>query len=135
MSYASAWIVIAVTVPVCLFGLYMILRQLTDSEYLRVLCCGLILAIVATPAPIPGFPQHYAPAFIVAIFEGILQDDGAPGVALRLLLAGSVALVGLITVFAIAWRHWHGRLKSQPGEPLEASTPAPEQELDAGTGA
>lgn len=117
MAYITTWTIIAIAALVGLFGFYRLLREFVGSAYLRVLCCGLIFALVLTPAPIPGYPQHYAPAFIVAIFEGIFQRDGAPWVALRFLIAGSLATGGLITLGAIGWRNWNGRRASDGDEP------------------
>lgn len=54
------------------------------------------------PAAVPGQPGFYAPALIVAPFEQFLQTDGQPEAAISRLVLILGALVGLITLAAIA---------------------------------
>jgi hypothetical protein len=57
-----------------------------------------VLAVLLTPAPVPDHPLNYAPAYIVAVFEGVLQTGGEPGVAVRMLLAGVALVIAVITL-------------------------------------
>jgi len=94
MSYSSVWLIVIAAGCVATIGVYRLTRSI-GSGYLRALVCGLVLALLVTPAPVPGHPQNYAPAFIVAVFEGVLQTGGSPGVAVRLLIAVMVAMTVL----------------------------------------
>ena len=106
-SYSWAWLIIIVAGCVGVMGTYMLIRFVV-SEFIRVLVCGLVLALLLTPAPVPGHPSSYAPAFIVAIFEGVLQSGGNPGVALRQLLLGFVVAFAAVIFGTIGLRRWRG---------------------------
>lgn len=110
MSYWPVWLIVIGAGCATLFSLYMLLRP-RGSGYLRALACGLVLGLLLTPAPVPGYPLNYAPAFVVAIFEGVLKADGSPGVALRLLGVVLVA-VTILTLGAKGVRRW--RPSSRP---------------------
>ena len=45
-------------------------------------------------------------SFIVAVFEGLLQSGGQPGVALQLLLVGATLVIAVVTLSAIGLRRW-----------------------------
>ena len=62
------------------------------------LCTG--LALMLTPAPVPGFDGHLAPAFIVALFEALFQLQGHPGQSFKLLLAACLAATALAGLWA-----------------------------------
>ncbi len=64
------------------------------------------LALMLTPAPVPGFDGHLAPAFIVLLFEALLQHQGNPGQSFKLLLASCLAAA----VLAVLWA-WLGPAK------------------------
>jgi hypothetical protein len=117
MSYSSVWLIVIATGCVALLGVYMLIRSM-PSLYLRVLVCALLLALFLTPAPVPGHPLNYAPAFIVAVFEGLLQSGGSPGVAVRMLLVGFALAIAVVTLGALALRRFAGR--------AEPESPAPE---------
>ena len=105
MSYSSVWLLIIAAGCVAIVPVYMLIRRI-PSAYLRALLCGLVLALLLTPAPVPGYPLNYAPAFIVAVFEGLLQSGGQPGVALQLLLVGATLVIAVVTLSAIGLRRW-----------------------------
>ena len=104
MSYVGVWLIVTGAGCATLLCAYMLLRAI-GSGYLRVLACGLILVLLLTPAPVPGYPLNYAPAFIVALFEGVLKADGSPEVALRLLGVASLA-IALLVLGAVGVRRW-----------------------------
>jgi len=62
------------------------------------------------PVGVPGSQGFYAPAIVVAPFEKYLQEDGDPTNAIVRLLMVGAALVGLISLAAIA--RW-ARLRSR----------------------
>ena len=105
MAYSTAWLIIVAAGCVAVVAAYMLIRRIT-SGYLRALVCALILAVMLTPAPVPEHPLNYAPAFIVAVFEGIFQADGNPGVAMRLLVVGAVLAIALVTLGALVLRRF-----------------------------
>ncbi|MFP6814235.1 MAG: hypothetical protein VB949_00985 [Pseudomonadales bacterium] len=104
MSYGWVWLIVIGAGGATLFCAYMPLRA-TGPGYLRALACGLILVLLLTPAPVPGYPLNYAPAFVVAVFEGVLKSDGTPGVALRLLGVATVTITVLV-LGASGVRRW-----------------------------
>jgi hypothetical protein len=53
-------------------------------------------ALLLVPAPVPEFPGHYAPAFIVLVFEGLLQADGQSFPALVILLVTALVIAALV---------------------------------------
>ena len=66
------------------------------------------------PAPIPDYAGYYAPAFVVVIFEGVLQSDGEPRLALMIL--GAATAVVFIAV--LLWYLLSGRKQQiQAGSP------------------
>ena len=90
MSYTVAWIVAGIAGLIGTFGLYMLARRFENGS-LKNLLCLLPLVLMLVPAPVPGFAGHFAPAFVVAIFESAFVADGRPRVALVIL---AVALLG-----------------------------------------
>jgi len=105
MSYSTAWWIIVAMAGVGLAGLYMLIRPMS-SGYLKALLCGLVLALFLVPAPVPGHPLNYAPAFVATVFEGLLKSDGEPGVALRLLTVGFVVVIAVVTGATLGLRRW-----------------------------
>lgn len=118
MSYSSVWLIIIATGCLAIVPVYMLIRRVM-SGFLCALVCALILAVLLTPAPVPEHPQSYAPAFIVAVFEGVFQARGNPAVALRLLLAGITVAIALVVLGAIGLRRWKRRAGA--AEPLAAA--------------
>ena len=114
MGYSSAWLIVIATGCVAMLGVYMLVRRM-PSLYLRALLCALLLALFLTPAPVPGHPLNYAPAFIVAVFEGLLQSGGSPGVAVRMLLVGFALAIAVVTFATLALRRFPRR--AQPESP------------------
>jgi hypothetical protein len=114
MSYGTIWLLIIGAGVVGIGAAYMLVIRRVPSGYLRALACALILALLWTPAPIPGYPSNYAPAFIVVVFEGLLQASGNPWVAVRLLLAGVTLAIAAVTLATFGWRR--RRRASEPAE-------------------
>lgn len=98
MDYLPAWIIIAVMASVGSVCLFFLTRPMAPSWFrslLRVLP-GVVLVV---PAPVPGYPGTFAPAFVVLIFEGLFQSGGhALGAAS--ILGTAVVLTTLLVVLA-----------------------------------
>jgi hypothetical protein len=96
MDYLPAWIIIAVMAIVGSVCLVFLTRPMASSWFrtlLRVLPGMLLVA----PAPVPGYPGVFAPAFVVLVFEGLFQSGGnALGAAS--ILGATAILVTLIVV-------------------------------------
>jgi len=63
------------------------------------------------PAPVPNFSGYYAPAFLVLVFEAVLQRNGQVAVAGSILFGGIVAA----TVLAGGHAYWRHRRHSRFG--------------------
>ena len=68
----------------------------------RELLRGTALVVLLVPAQVPAAPGMYAPAWIVALCEALLQEHGNPLPAAALLLSGAVALS--LILFLLRWR-------------------------------
>lgn len=97
-AYAIAWIVIVACVLAAAAILFRLLRNM-DKPLVRTLLISLLVTLSLAPAPVPGHPEQWAPAFVVYIFETFFQIDGAPQVSLRILLL-AVGVVGLLVWLA-----------------------------------
>ena len=102
MAYPGAWTVIAVAGFLGIVGWFFITRNLR-WYWLRTLLRWLFPVMLLTPAPVPGYDGEFAPAFIVVLFEGVFQTQGAPGTALLIL----AATLGCTLAFCalLIWRH------------------------------
>ncbi len=94
-AYAIAWLVIAVSAVAGGALLAHVLRPL-GKPLLRALLVSMAITFFAVPAPVPGFAEQLAPAFVVCIFEFFFQIDGSPQVSLRI-LGVALSLAGLLT--------------------------------------
>ena len=99
-GYSLAWWLVGLAGLGGLFGLYMLLRQYSRRFPLALLVC-VLAAVLFVPAPVPNYEGQWAPAFVVAIFEGFFQLEGRPGQALQILTAA--LLFGLVLVSGVAW--------------------------------
>ncbi len=126
MQYLVAWIVVFVAGLCGLFGIYVLSRPIR-ALFPRVILLGLAAIWMFTPAPVPNFEGQYAPAFVVMMFEWLLQTDGEPGVALRILIAASVAAVGLLSLaFGLKNLQRRRQEPSADKEPSVAKPPSPD---------
>lgn len=92
--YGWAWVIVGVAVPVALFALHRATRGMPLPRTRRLI--GALLAVWAVlPAPIPDYPGHYAPAFLVFAFETLFQRPGDPTTSGVILAAGTVATLGV----------------------------------------
>ena len=102
MSEAIAWTAALAAALLAFVGIWILTRPL-GSRFLRIWLRALSLALMLTPAPVPNFEGHYAPAYIVALFEAAFQLQGQPAQSLKLLLATCL----LATAVAALWS-WLG---------------------------
>ena len=93
-GYAMAWTIIAGAGLACLVFVGLLLRH-SVRPLLLWPALALLAAVMLVPAPHPGAEGTWAPAFVVALFEGLFQTDGKPTTALRLLLAGCLSALAL----------------------------------------
>ena len=101
------WIAWLILLAACLGGAWSLNKTLQNFSNLlikKLIICGMC-AFFLTPAPVPGYPGAWAPAFVVALFEALFQIDGTPGSAALSLLAGvGVTLVLVRSVHAVQLR-------------------------------
>lgn len=106
MGYAGIWLVVVLMAALSAAGWYLLVRGFT-SAYGRALVPAVWLALMLVPAPVPGFPGNYAPAFVVLIFEGLFQAAGEPWIAFRLLVAGVCVAVAAVSLTFVILRRRH----------------------------
>ena len=96
-NYALAWLVV---LGMSLGGgvaLWFLLRPI-QSLALKLPLVVVTVLLFITPASIPGYDGHLAPALVVAIFEAFFQIDGKPDAAI-LILAVSLLVGALLAAF------------------------------------
>ena len=98
MGYVVPWLVVIVAGFLTLVGIYAITRPISRL-YVKTLLRSLAMVMLLIPAPVPSFEGHYAPAFVVMLFEAAFQTDGAPIQAGQILLAGAIAVLALVSIF------------------------------------
>ena len=97
MQYVVAWIVVLLAGLGGLVGVYVLTRSI-PALLPRTLVRSLITTWMLIPAPVPHYDGQYAPAFVVMMFEWLLQTDGDPGVAIRILIAATIAVIGFVSL-------------------------------------
>lgn len=105
MGELLAWALAAAAALLAFAGVCALTRRC--PSLLRSWLRTLVLALMLTPAPVPGFPGNFAPAYVVALFEALFQIEGAPQPALKLLLAAGLAA----TAWAALWSWWSANRK------------------------
>ena len=98
MGELIAWS-LAVPAALVVFAGLCVLTGRRRPGFLRTWVRLASLPLMLTPAPVPDFPGHFAPAYMVALFEMLFQIDGRPGQSLKLLLAACLAAAAL----ALLW--------------------------------
>lgn len=103
-AYLWAWLVAAASALVGLFALQRAIRGLFGRRLTGALVV-LLLVWVLLPAPVPGYPGHYAPAFLVFAFEWLFQQSGDPRPAGLILAGGTAAALALLLVMGLVRRN------------------------------
>lgn len=102
MDYINIWGIAALAGIACL-GFFFLLTRRVGSLFVRSLlrCLGAVWILL--PAPVPNYPGNYAPAFVVWVFEGVLQSDGEPLLSIQILLWTSLAVVCLVVFWYLVF--------------------------------
>jgi hypothetical protein len=101
METTVAWIVVALAGLGALAGIF-VLTRFISNPWLRSLLRCLAAVWLLLPWNIQVVQNEYAPAFIVALFEGVFRADGNPRPALMVLaLASLVVLIVFLVVGAV----------------------------------
>ena len=102
MDMMIAWGVVFGAGLATLLCVFVLTRRI-PSQWWRTLVRCLAAVWLLMPAGIQVVPGHYAPAFVVALFESAFRAGGNPRPALLLLAIGS-ALVLALMLGNLAWR-------------------------------
>jgi hypothetical protein len=101
--YLWAWVIMALATPVAIYGFLRATSGMALAGARRGL--AFLMAVwLLVPAAIPNFPGHYAPAFIVFLFEALFQHDGKPRAAGIILAAATVVALALMLVWMVVRR-------------------------------
>jgi multisubunit Na+/H+ antiporter MnhB subunit len=103
MLYATAWMVIGASAVIGAYCLNLLIKGTRRSRAgsprkLRYIFVALVFFFFLIPAPLPNYPEVFAPAFVVFIFEFLFQSNGSPNESRNILIVG-LAAVGLIGLF------------------------------------
>ena len=97
MDMLIAWGVVFLAGLATLACIFVLTRHI-PSPWWRTLFRCFATVWLLIPAPIQVVPGYYAPAFIVALFEGLFRSGGNPVPALRLLVIASLVVVVVLLV-------------------------------------
>jgi hypothetical protein len=111
MPYLWVWMVVAVAALLATLALAMAWRGLPLVGF-RWWLTWLVPVCLLLPAPVPGYEGQWAPAFVVFSFEWLFQQQGAPEVAGRILLAGCC----VVSAGVLGWYLWRRR-RRRPARP------------------
>ena len=117
-EYVVAWIVVAGAGLGALAGIFVLTRRV-GSPWLRSLLRCLAAVWLLLPWQIQVVQGKYAPAFIVALFEGIFRAGGDPWPALSALTVASLIVIIVLLLAAVV-----GRVRGTNRAPPSASTGA-----------
>lgn len=115
MGEFIAWLIAALAGAAALFGVIRFTRPWRGSFFKVWLRC-LVPVLLLLPAPVPGFDGHYAPAFVVALFEAAFQRQGRPQLALGLLFVG-ILFAAALAFGQRLWQWVRGRRAAGPKRP------------------
>jgi hypothetical protein len=114
-GYTIAWLVVFIMTGLGSIVLFRLISNI-GNNLVRVLIVALTATVLFVPAPVPGYDDQLAPAFIVYLFEAMFQLDGNPQTSLRILLF-SLSLVAVLVVLGF----WvYRRLSRGPGSQSDA---------------
>ena len=110
MMEPFAWAVAAGAGLLTVAGICMLTRPMR-SGFLKSWLRWVAAIVLLWPAPVPRFDAHYAPAFVVVLFEALLQRDGEPLPAAALLASGIVGATLVVGGYHY-WRHRRRRRRA-----------------------
>jgi hypothetical protein len=99
MDETYAWLVVGVAALGVLAGLLALTRRWPSGW--RALAAVLVMLWLLLPWPIQVVDGYLAPAFIVAIFEGLFNPEGDPWPASRALIFATVAVLAVAGLFRL----------------------------------
>jgi hypothetical protein len=102
-EYVVAWIVVAGAGLGALAGIFILTRAI-GSPWLRSLLRCLAAVWLLLPWQIQVVEGKYAPAFIVALFEGVFRAGGNPWPALSVLTIASLLVIVVLLIAAVVGR-------------------------------
>jgi hypothetical protein len=100
MVSVYAWGVVALAGLGTLAGVFVLTRAIRIA-WLRSLLRCLAAVWLMLPSKIQVVEAEYAPAFIVALFEGVFRADGNPRPALAALAIASLVVIALFLVLGV----------------------------------
>ena len=100
MVSVYAWGVVALAGLGTLAGVFVLTRAI-HTAWLRSLLRCLAAVWLMVPSKIQVVDSEYAPAFIVALFEGVFRADGNPRPALAALAIASLVVIALFLVLGV----------------------------------
>jgi len=103
METTVAWIVVAAAGLGTLAGIFVLTRRIGNA-WLRSLLRCLAAVWLLLPWNIHVVEGEYAPAFIVALFEGVFRADGNPRPALMVLALVSLLVVIVFLIVGVVQR-------------------------------
>jgi cytochrome b subunit of formate dehydrogenase len=103
MAEIYAWVIVAVAGLAALAGVFLLTRPI-EHAFLKTLLRCLAAVWLLLPWQIGVVEGKYAPAFIVAIFEGLFRREGNPWPALSALAVGSLAVLVVLLVAEVVKR-------------------------------
>jgi hypothetical protein len=102
-EYVVAWIVVAGAGLGALAGIFILTRAI-GSPWLRSLLRCLAAVWLLLPWQIQVVEGKYAPAFIVALLEGVFRAGGNPWPALSALTIASLLVIVVLLIAAVVGR-------------------------------
>ena len=103
MVSVYAWGVVALAGLGALAGVFVLTRVIA-TPWLRSLLRCLAAIWLMLPSKIQVVENEYAPAYIVALFEGLFRADGDPRPALVELAIASLIVIALFLVLGVVQR-------------------------------
>src|SRR5262245_34041259 len=95
-----AWVVVAIAGLGALAGVFVLTRAIRTA-WLRSLLRCLAAVWLMLPSKIQVVDSEYAPAFIVALFEGVFRADGNPRPALMALAMASLVVMAIFLLIGV----------------------------------
>lgn len=111
-----AWMIVVGSGLLAL-GFWFLITRSVGNGFLRSWLRCLAAVCMLLPAPLPGYPGHFAPAYVVALFEAVFQENGEPQQAFIILGGGAI----LVTILLIAWSLLRPRRRTEVDQAAEPS--------------
>ena len=103
MDVLVAWAVVVVAGLGALAGVFVLSRRIPNPLVRSIVRC-LATVWLLLPWSIQVVPGHYAPAFLVALFEGVFRADGSARAPLIGLGLASAAVLSLLLIGSLVRR-------------------------------